>query len=102
MNEIINITGLCLNMLGVILLFFWSLPQNFGDANTGRGLEDGTVMFDGRTAGQHRAEAKRKKALAKRMAWIALVLIFVGFLCQFVAAVWPYLNAWIAASICVS
>lgn len=100
--DALNLLGLCLNMLGVILLFFWSLPQVSADAGTGRVVEDGTPMGDGRTAGEHRAEAKRKRDNAKRIAWAALSLILAGFVCQFIAAAWPYLHAWIAASICRS
>ncbi|AZL69189.1 hypothetical protein [Pseudomonas oryziphila] len=96
--DILNIVGLCLNMIGVILIFFWALPQSFADAETGRGLEDGTVI-NGKTVGQWREEAKRQKALAKTIAWVALGLMFSGFFCQLIAAVWPHLHAWIAAFI---
>ncbi|MEC6743295.1 hypothetical protein [Pseudomonas qingdaonensis] len=98
--ELINLFGLCLNMIGVVLLFFWSLPQASASAGTERAVEDGTPMEDGRTAGEHRAEALRNRRNAKRIAWAALALILAGFVCQFIAAAWPYLHAWIAASIC--
>ncbi|MBF8651476.1 hypothetical protein IRZ81_11780 [Pseudomonas putida] len=97
--DILNIVGLCLNMIGVVLIFFWALPQSFADAGTGRGLEDGTVI-NGKTVGQLREEAERQKTRAKIIAWAALSLMFAGFLCQLLAAAWPHLHAWIAASIC--
>ncbi|RON10864.1 hypothetical protein BK659_04955 [Pseudomonas brassicacearum] len=87
MKACINVIGLCLNMGGVIMLFFWSLPQPSPDANTGRILEDGTNMEDGRTAGEHRAEAARKKLKSKVIAYAALTLLLAGFGCQLFAAV---------------
>lgn len=100
--DLINLLGLFLNIFGVILLFFWSLPQASADAGTGRILENGTPMGDGRTAGEHRAEAQRKRENAKRIAWAALALILAGFMCQLIAAAWPYLHDWLEASICYS
>jgi hypothetical protein len=81
-----NLLGLCFNMLGVTLLFFWSPPQPHPDAGTGRIVEDGTKMGDGRTAGEHRAEALRDRKRAKRIAVEALLLLFVGFALQLYAA----------------
>lgn len=98
--DLINLLGLCLNIAGVIMLFFWSLPQASEDAGTGRVVEDGTVMDDGRTAGEHRADAVRERTNAKRIAWIALTLILAGFVCQFIAAVWPSLLTWMTTLIC--
>lgn len=97
--DLINLLGLCLNIAGVFMLFFWSLPQASENAGTSRVVEDGTKMDDGRNAGEHRADAVRKRANAKRIAWIALILILAGFVCQFVAALWPYMLTWMTTPI---
>lgn len=83
----LNTIGLFLGMAGVVLIFVWGPPQPDLSEGVGLGLEDGTVLEDGRTVADHNQSVR---SLRRRHWWLSragLVLVFFGFAFQ-LAAVW--------------
>jgi hypothetical protein len=86
----LNITGLVLNMVGVVIIFFFGPPQPTLEEGVGLGLEDGTQIDpSGKTVGQHNREVKRKRMLFSILSKAGLGLIFVGFGFQLYAVLFP-------------
>jgi len=83
-----NVVGLCLGIMGVVLLFIWGPPQPSFEKGIGIGLEAGNVLSDGRTVAQHDNEIERKKQFTNRMSRLGLGLILVGFIAQLYGS-WP-------------
>ena len=71
---VISSAGLILDILGVILLFYYGLPEEI--SKTGRG-----DLF---TWGSHEEEAKKWKRYKKRSYW-GLALLVLGFSLQLVS-----------------
>jgi hypothetical protein len=84
----VNEFGLLLNILGVVILFFFGPPQPSFEPGIGIGLEDGTpIGDDGKTVRDHNIEVRRNKRIHERFSQIGLALILIGFTFQLVAAV---------------
>lgn len=54
----LNAIGLVSNILGVILIFFFGLPQPSHDERVSLGLEDNTQLNDGTTVKQRNLKTK--------------------------------------------
>ena len=80
--QIISTIGLVMNIIGVILLFFFGFPQPNFDEGVSLGLEDNTPLGNGKTVKEQNIEINRKKRIYKIMATVALVLLLFGFLFQ--------------------
>ncbi|ECA4267747.1 hypothetical protein Q0A17_21205 [Citrobacter sp. S2-9] len=93
--EILNTFGLCLNIVGVVLIFFFGLPQPSHDEEVSLGVGEGTVFADGRTAKSMMDEVRRRKKRYQRRAFLALTLMLLGFLFQLVS-IWflKLLDVW--------
>jgi len=74
--------GLCLNILGVVLAFFFGFPQPSHEEGVALGLEPGTLLPDGRTVVQHDAQVQTRKRVYARLSYCALGLILIGFSLQ--------------------
>ena len=72
--EIINSTGLFLDIIGVVLLFRFGLPSTTADKR-------GSVLLSVGTDKETKKEWKRHH----RISWLAMVLIVVGFILQIVS-----------------
>jgi len=83
----LNIIGLVLNVAGVLVLFKYNFPQPTFEDGVGLGLEDGTVLDDGRTIVEHDQQTRCIKARYLMLSRVALLLILVGFACRLIAAV---------------
>lgn len=86
LEETLNTIGLVVNILGVVIVFFYAFPQPKFEAG-GLAVEDNTRMPDGRTAKVHRDEAATKQATYRRWSQFGLALLGVGFVLQLIA-VW--------------
>ena len=84
-NQIINTIGLLLNILGVVILFFYGPPQPTFEEGIGLGLEDANVLEDGRTVADHNAEVRKLRKRHETRSQVALILIIVGFVVQLCA-----------------
>jgi hypothetical protein len=78
-QQLLNSIGLVLGMIGVIIIFRYGPPQPTFESGVAIGLEDGTVLSDGRTVADHDREVSRVRALYSRMSKFGLILVFVGF-----------------------
>ena len=77
---------MALGMAGVVVLFIWGPPQPSHDSGVGLALEDGTVLSSsGRTVAEHNRNVENRRRFYTGMSRLGLALIFLGFLCQFVA-----------------
>jgi len=85
----LNAIGLLLAMIGVVFIFIWAPPQPSFERGEAIGLEDNTVLSNGKTVAQNDADKAAKEARYKRMSQIGLGLIFLGFLCQFINELLP-------------
>jgi hypothetical protein len=74
--------GLILNMLGVLLLFFFGFPQPNFDIGIGISLEDNTPLGNGLTVKQQNEKTIKKRKIYRIMSFIALIFLFIGFLLQ--------------------
>ncbi len=83
--DTLSAAGLIANMLGVGILFKYGFPQPSHDQGVGLVLEDGTILPDGRTVAQHNQDSLNTAKRYRRLAFTALVLIFVGFALQLAA-----------------
>ncbi|EML2677531.1 MULTISPECIES: hypothetical protein [Enterobacteriaceae] len=83
--ELLNTIGLTSNIFGVILIFFFGLPQPSHDEGVSLGLEDGTPLGDGTTVGERNVKIRKRKARYKFFAYVALSLMLFGFVLQFLA-----------------
>ena len=84
-TECLNATGLILNIIGVILAFFFAFPQPSHEEGVGRVIEDATLLPDGRTVAQHDEDVRKKKKFYLCMSRFALTLIIIGFAFQLYA-----------------
>lgn len=89
----INLSGLIFNIAGVVLVFFFGLPQPSHSEGVALGLELGNILDDGRTVAEHDEEIRRRKRTYSFLAHAALVLMIIGFSLQFVAAACPQIGA---------
>jgi hypothetical protein len=78
----LNAIGLLLNILGVVLVFFFGFPQPTHEEGVGLGLGDDTPLSEGKTVSQHNEEVRKKKALYLCISRVALGLLILGFAFQ--------------------
>jgi hypothetical protein len=84
-STMLNRIGLVLSILGVFLMFVFGPPQPDHSEGVGLGLQDATVLPDGRTVAERDRDVAERKQLYCFISSSALGLIGVGFLFQFVA-----------------
>ncbi len=75
------IAGLVLNILGTGLLFFFALPQPQHDDSPGIALEDNTPI-EGGTVLEVKERTLRRKVIYRRLAFLGLTLLLIGFALQ--------------------
>lgn len=73
------------DIIGVLLLAMFGVPQPDFDEGVGLGLEDATTLVDGKTVAEHAEDVRRRRRLYARLSKLALVLIVVGFVLQLIA-----------------
>lgn len=83
----LNAIGLISNIFGVILIFFFGLPQPSHDEGVSLGLEENTRLNDGTTVKQRNLKIKRRRLIYKFLACLALVLMLMGFALQFLSII---------------
>ena len=85
-SKTLTTIGLCLGMLGVILIFIWGPPQPNLKPGVSIMVEDSNPVNDtGKTVAEFNQEVIAKKATHKCMSRIGLIMIFVGFTCQLIS-----------------
>jgi hypothetical protein len=80
--QTLNTIGLALNIVGVVLVFFYGFPQPTHEEGVAIGLEDGTPLSDGQTVAEHNEEVRKKRARYLLMSRLALGLVVLVFLFQ--------------------
>jgi len=81
-SDILNTMGLVFNILGVILIFFFGLPQPSHDEGVTLTLGEGTVLEDGTSVKELNEQVRKRKSLYKAFAYVALNLMLLGFIFQ--------------------
>jgi hypothetical protein len=75
--------GLCLNILGVVIAFFWGFPQPSLVKGAGIGLmSNDNIPDEGRTVAERDAWAEETRERYTRISGFGLWLMFAGFLLQ--------------------
>jgi len=82
----INSLGLALNIVGVVLVFFFGFPQPSHEQGVSIGVEDGTVFADGTSVTSINAAIRRRKRVYLIFSNLALGLLLAGFALQLYAA----------------
>lgn len=90
--QYLNIIGLTLNIIGVVIVFFFGFPQPSHEDSVGIVLESGNPMPDGRTVGDHEEDARKRKKMYQAASKLALALIVIGFAFQLIATAVPELG----------
>ena len=85
--QLLSTVGLALGMVGVAVLFVYGPPQPNLEEGFGIGLENGTLLDDGRTVGDHKTDLKLRRKRYSRLSKLGFGLIFLGFALQ-LGAVW--------------
>ena len=76
-----TIAGLFLNVTGTVMLFFFGFPQPQHDEGVSWGLEDATP-FEGGTVAEFKQRAQRRKERYRRLAYVGLTFLLLGFVLQ--------------------
>lgn len=83
--HVLNTIGLSFNILGVIILFKFCFPQPNFEEGVGIGLEDNTIMKNGKTVKEHNKRIIKNKKNYTIFAIISLSMIIIGFVLQLIA-----------------
>lgn len=86
--QTLNAIGLILNIVGVVLVFFFGLPQPSHEEGVSIGFGDDTVFADGTSVKDINTEANRRKRVYTVLAYVALSFLLAGFVCQLIATCW--------------
>ncbi|HDY68799.1 MAG TPA: hypothetical protein ENH85_13540 [Candidatus Scalindua sp.] len=85
-SKALTTIGLCLGMLGVILIFIWGPPQPNLKPGVSIELEDNNPVNEtGQTVAEYNQEVIAKKATHACMSRIGLIMVFIGFTCQLIS-----------------
>lgn len=85
-QQLLNTIGLVLSMAGVLVIFLFGPPQPNHEPGVGVGLEDNTVLANGRTVGEQDRDVEKTRKHYTHMSKCGLVLVFIGFAFQLWAA----------------
>lgn len=77
--------GLILNILGVLLLFFFGFPQPNHDEGVSVGFSENTTFTDGTSVKSILEKARKRKRLYLAFSYVALAFLLAGFILQFAA-----------------
>jgi len=80
--QLLNTIGLVFAMVGVLIIFRFGPPQPTLEPGVGLGLEDGTLLPNGRTVADHNRAVEKRRFLHSRTSKIGLGLVFLGFAFQ--------------------
>jgi hypothetical protein len=84
----LTITGLLLDIIGVVIVWRFALPQPTFEKGAGLAAEDNTpVGPHGETALEMDRRAESDRQFYRRIAFIGLFLIVLGFLLQLLAQI---------------
>jgi len=86
-NMLMNIIGLCINIIGVIVMFVFPAPPPKLEEGVGIGLEDGTYLPEIKmTVAEYNKliEKRRKRHLI--LSRVGIGLIGLGFIFQLIAS----------------
>ena len=86
MSQIITTFGLVLDIVGAGILFVYASPQPSLEEGVSLGLEDGTILANGKTVAQHNDEVRIQKKNYINISKSALALIILGFAFQLIGA----------------
>jgi hypothetical protein len=81
----LNAIGLVLNIVGVVMAFFYGFPQPNFDGVGVRRLQPNTPMPDGRALRRHYVEVFGTKITYQNISSCALFFMLVGFASQLAA-----------------
>ena len=82
------VIGLCLDIIGVIIVWYYGWPQPNLKTGVGLALEDATPYDSkGGSVADHNNEIDRKRNRYKNCSILGLILIIVGFGLQLIAQI---------------
>ena len=84
-SRTLNLIGLALGICGVFMLFKWGPPQPSFTKAGSLIAEDNTPDATGKTVAEYDREIKSKEIKYSRISKLGLILIALGFTCQFIA-----------------
>lgn len=84
-SQILNSIGLIINIFGVVIIFKYGFPQPSFEKGSPLGLEDNTVLSNGKTVKETAEEAKKQKVIYREKSSFGLSLIILGFIFQLIA-----------------
>jgi hypothetical protein len=73
----LNQIGLILNIIGTIMICIYGLPNNYDDESGSQYLTYGTNK-------EYANGAKKKNRRRKKLAWASILVLFIGFIFQFI------------------
>ena len=85
LNQLLNSIGLTVNIVGVIFIFKYGFPQPSFEEGAGLGLEDSTILSNGKTVKENDNEIRKTKVSFKAKSYCGLTLIIIGFIFQLIA-----------------
>ena len=85
-GALLNRIGLVAGILGVAVIFVWGPPQPDLSSGVSLGLEDGTVLPNGRTVADHNRAVGTRRTRHVVLSRVGLGLVGIGFLCQYAAS----------------
>ena len=80
--QLLNSIGLVFGMVGVLVIFRFGPPQPNLETGVSLGLENGTVLPDGRTVVESDKEVEKTRTVYACMSKFGLALVFIGFAFQ--------------------
>lgn len=80
-SHCLTVFGLVLDIVGVVLLFFYAPPEP--ETYGGQGVEDNNIVGPrGETAGEMRRREAIRRARSRVLSIVGLVLLLIGFVLQ--------------------
>jgi hypothetical protein len=81
-QQLLNSIGLVIGMIGILIIFVFGPPQPNLEKGVALGLEDNTILSNGRSVSNCNQEVKDLRKKHTRWSRFGLALIFFGFVFQ--------------------
>ena len=88
-GDLLTIIGLSADIVGVLILFKYGFPQPSYDEVSVTALEasDNTVLADGTSIAQLKADLAKRKKLYRTMSFTGLFVVLLGFVLQLLGVI---------------
>ncbi len=72
-----------MNIVGVVVMFFWGAPQPVLEEGVSVGLQEGSVLATGQTVGEYNERVRARRLRHFWLSRVGLGLVLVGFVLEF-------------------